>query len=481
MSDAGVQSLSQVQSQRLTTRLSQQQLRFVRLLEMNEPEFEEAVDQELQSNPALENIADEEKSQNPSDNGANEEEDLTPVYRPESPASYYSSADPFPRTSSDTATLYEHLLPQLYEKDLEGDMLKAARFLVGSLDTNGYLRMPLEQLAIDLAVNEGVDLPPEKMRQVLDAIKSLDPPGVGASDLRESLLLQLRAKEKEDPENPDIRNAIRILEEQYEAFTLKHTDRIANALALSPDALRSAMEHILQLNPKPGAQFEGRAEAAANFIAPDFILEETDTGLSVSLPNRIPELAVERSFSQAVEQLQKEEKPRRRKGVDFVANRVADAKEFIRLVSQRQQTLIKVASAILKIQKEYFETRDLYRLRPMMIKDITALTGFDASVVSRATAGKYIQTPWGIFPMRFFFSDTVGRNGSDTGALTNRKLEAEIRDIIGKEDKSHPLSDDKIQQAMAKRGYDISRRTVAKYRERIGIPVARLRKEQNNK
>lgn len=477
MTGATSQSLSQIQSQKLTTRLSQQQFRFVRLLEMNEPEFEEAVDQELQSNPALEDITTQESQSIPSESSsADDSEGWSPYYYPRNTS--YLPENYLPQTPEDNHSLYDHLLTQLYEKELDEEILRAARFIIGNLDSNGYLRIPLSQLAVDLAVNENLDLSEDRLQEALDAVKTLDPPGVGAADLRESLLLQLRAKRSREPENPDIRNAIRILKEQYEAFTLRHTDRLASALGLTPSRTAAAIDRIRQLNPKPGAQFEAREDAAANFISPDFILDETDSGLEIILPNRIPELAIRRSFSQAAEELKKEERPRRKKTVDFISNRISDARDFIKLVSQRQQTLLKVAAAILKLQKEYFETRDLYRLRPMMIKDISALTGLDASVISRATAGKYIQTPWGIFPMRFFFSDTVGRNGTDAEALTNRKLEAEIKDIVGKENKKHPLSDDRIQREMTSRGYEISRRTVAKYRERLGIPVARLRKEQ---
>lgn len=473
MAGSNPQSLDLVQSQRLATRLSKQQLRFVRLLELNAPEFEEAVDQEIQSNPALEPL-DQTLTHTRDDDDDDSDAWERSLWRPQ--ASSYASPTASQVTPADSPTLYDHLLAQLGEKQLPEQISKAARFLVESLDSNGYLRTPLSQLAVDMAVNENLDLPEDQLQEALETVKSLDPAGVGAKDLRESLLLQLEAIEKVAPDYPSIRDALRIISEQYEEFALKHYDQLAKNLQLSPEEVQQAMERILQLNPKPGAQFEARSDAASNFIVPDFILDETDGQLSIGLPNRIPELAVSQSFTDGMKTVRQDSK-HRRKGTDFVADRVADAKEFLKMVSERQNTLLTVASAILKIQKEYFQTRDLYRLRPMMIKDITALTGYDASVISRATAGKYLQTPWGIFPMRFFFSDTVGENGTDTGALTNRKLEAEIKDLVEKEDKRRPLSDDKLQKALAAKGYEISRRTIAKYRDRLGLPVARLRKQ----
>lgn len=472
MANENSQSLTQRQTQRLATRLSQQQLRFVRLLELNAPEFEEAVDQELQSNPALEALPEGETISQTSNSNKEEEEWTRPAWRVPGSSSSSISFQELP-PPEDSPSLYDYLNSQLPEKSLTDNQLKAARFIIGSLDPNGYLRTPLNQIALDMAVNEDTDLPESDWQIALQAIKELDPPGMGAVNLQESLQLQLQRL----PDSQDKEVALRIIKNHFDTFVLKHFDRIASSLKLPVKTVQQAIDLIVQLNPKPGAQFEARSSEAANYVVPDFILEETDNGLTISLANRVPELAIEQSFAKAVADSKTEPGNRRKKGMEFVASRVSEARDFIKLLSQRQHTLLQVASAILKIQKEYFETRDLYRLRPMMLKDIMAITGFDASVVSRATAGKYLQTPWGIFPMRFFFSDTVGENGADTGALTNRKLEAEIKSLIENEDKKHPLSDDKLQQAMAERGYDISRRTVAKYRDRLKIPVARLRRE----
>ncbi len=468
MANPASQSLTQNQTQRLATRLSQQQIRFVRLLELNAPEIEEAVDQELQSNPALEALPGSNQDQT-TESKTEEDEWVRPTWRPGSS----SSADFQEYVSpEDSPTLYDYLNDQLVGKKLTPDETAAAKFIIGNLDSNGYLRLPLTQLSLDMAVNEGLDLPLPVWKKAWETVKELEPTGVGAADLRECLQLQLARL----PESSEKLLATRILSGFYSFFTQKHFDKIAAALGIDTGRVYEAIALIRELNPKPGAQFETRSSVASNYIQPDFILEENDSGLTISLANRIPELTIEQSFESAIKSLNEQPGPKRRKGFEYVTDRVNNAREFIKLLTQRQQTLMKVAAAILKIQKEYFETRDIYRLRPMGLKDIMAITGFDASVVSRATAGKYIQTPWGIFPMRFFFSDTVGENGSDTDALTNRKLEAEIRDLVKKENKSKPLSDAKLQKEMAARGYDISRRTVAKYRDRLGIPIARLRR-----
>lgn len=260
---------------------------------------------------------------------------------------------------------------------------------------------------------------------------------------------------------------------------MKHTHKIISGLRIGQERVKEAIDLILTLNPKPGASLDSTSYRT-NVIVPDLVVSNEDGHLSVSLNNRVPELAIDRTFSEAVREMEETAASRRkaRKGQEFVISRFNDARDFIRILRQRQETLIGVMTAIMKIQEEYFRTEDVYRLKPMMIKDISAMTGYDISVISRATNNKYVATPWGIFPLRFFFSDSIGEEGEDTSeALTNRKVEAEIAAIVEGEDKRHPLSDEKIKDMMEARGYEVSRRTVAKYRDRQGIPVARLRKE----
>ena len=449
--------------QRLTMRLSAQQLRFVKLLEFNAPELEDAIEREIEDNPALEVVEE-----------APQQEQELPRYRTDvnnTSADDWSNYDFSPADSGET--LYDSLLRQLSERNLSENELNAAKYIVGNLDSNGYLRRQLPNIINDMAFGPGIEVSVDEAQTALYTVKDLEPYGVGASDLRECLLIQLRHL-SESQERDD---AIKIIDSQFEAFSMKHTHRIITGLKMDKERVKNAIDLIVSLNPKPGASINPDSENA-NIIIPDLIINNEDGDLSVALNNRIPELDIDRSFSEAVREMEATAKKRAKKGSEFVITRFNDAKDFIRILKQRQETLISVMTAIMKIQEEYFQTQDVYRLKPMMIKDVAALTGFDLSVISRATNNKYVATPWGIFPLRFFFSDSIGDEGDDTTEiLTNRKIEAEISALVEKEDKRHPLSDEKIRQEMQERGYDVSRRTVAKYRDRQGIPVARLRKE----
>ena len=449
--------------QRLTMRLSAQQLRFVKLLEFNAPELEDAIEREIEDNPALELVEE-----------APQQEQELPRYRTDvnnTSVDDWSNYDFSPADSGET--LYDSLLRQLSERNLSENELNAAKYIVGNLDSNGYLRRQLPNIINDMAFGPGIEVSIDEAQTALDTVKDLEPYGVGASDLRECLLIQLRHL-SESQERDD---AIKIIDSQFEAFSMKHTHRIITGLKMDKERVKNAIDLIVSLNPKPGASINPDSENA-NIIIPDLIINNEDGDLSVALNNRIPELDIDRSFSEAVREMEATAKKRAKKGSEFVITRFNDAKDFIRILKQRQETLISVMTAIMKIQEEYFQTQDVYRLKPMMIKDVAALTGFDLSVISRATNNKYVATPWGIFPLRFFFSDSIGDEGDDTTEiLTNRKIEAEISALVEKEDKRHPLSDEKIRQEMQERGYDVSRRTVAKYRDRQGIPVARLRKE----
>lgn len=449
--------------QRLTMRLSAQQLRFVRLLEFNAPELEEAIERELEDNPALEAV-ERPEPQDPA----------IPYYRtvvnntsPDDFSDYdFSPAD-------NNENLYDSLLRQLSERELTERVRETAKYIIGNLDGNGYLRRDINGIINDMAFGPGIEIPENDAIEALETVKELEPYGVGASDLRECLLIQLRHL----PVSETRDDAIRIIDTQFEAFSMKHTHRIISGLKLDKERVKSAIDLILTLNPKPGASLNSES-ANTNIIIPDLIINNEDGIFSISTNNRIPELAIEQTFSEAVRELEEKRGRKTKKGSEFVTTRVNDARDFIRILSQRQDTLMTVMSAIMKIQENYFRTQDVYQLKPMMIKDISAMTGLDLSVISRATNNKYVATPWGMFPLRFFFSDSIGEEGGEAAeTLTNRKIEAEISQLVEQEDKRHPLSDEKIRQEMEARGYDVSRRTVAKYRDRQGIPVARLRKE----
>lgn len=444
--------------QRIGMRLSQQQLRFVKLLELNAPELDEAVEQELEDNPAL-GVVEE----NP-----HEDEERYPTYYAPAPEAQVNSFAP----ADESESLYDHLYAQLSERKLPALVEAGARYIIGNLDSNGYLHRSLRQMKDDMSFGPGIDLDEEEARQALEAVRSLDPPGIGAYDLRDCLELQLRVL----PPSEERGDAMRIINESYDAFTMKHKHRIISLLKLPEERVDRALSLILSLNPKPGAALGHDPAEESNVIIPDFIVNNEDGNITIALNNKIPELRIEQSFEQAMANLERTAAGRPKKGSEFIVSRYNDARDFMRVLTQRQQTMMAVMSAIVKIQKEYFLTEDVYKLRPMIIKNVAELTGYDISVISRATANKFVSTPWGIFPLRFFFSDTIGESDEEGNAATNRKIEAEIATLVEQEDKRHPLSDQKIMEEMIARGYDVSRRTVAKYRDRQGIPVARLRK-----
>lgn len=450
--------------QRPVLRLSAQQLRYVKLLEYNTPELEDAIDKELEENPALE--IDEEHIEEP---------EYIPrhLYQPHNNDNDdFTSYDNFVAETGET--LIEALIRQISERNISEEVKITARYIIGNLDSNGYLRRPLSAIVNDMAFGAGIEVSPEVADEALSQVKDLEPYGVGASDLQECLKIQLEHL----PDSPTKTDALNIINNQFEAFSMKHSHRIISALKIKPEEVKAAINLILTLNPKPGAIFASESDSA-NIIVPDLNVAVEDGEISISLNNRIPILAIDRSFSEAVEAMEAETARRKKKGAEFIIARYNDARDFIKILRQRQETLMNVMTAIVKIQKEYFLTQNVYKLKPMMIKDISALTGYDLSVVSRATNNKYVATHWGVFPLRFFFSDSIGgeENSQDSELLTNRKIEAEIVALVEKEDKKHPLSDEKIRLEMEKRGYDVSRRTVAKYRDRKGIPIARLRKE----
>lgn len=455
--------------QKLSQRLTQQQLRFVRMLDMSAPELDEEVVREMEANPALE-------ADDPTPVAGDDIQSYTPEARQWSSYRAASNSDDFSdMPMADSApSLYDSLLTQLGQLHLPDEVAVAARFIIGNLDPNGRLQRDPAFLVNDLAFSEGIDLPQPVMDKAFEVVRTLEPHGVGAISLADCLSLQLKYL----PQSQTRDDALRILNEQYEAFSMLHTHLLVSRLRISRQRVADAIDLIKTLNPKPGASVES-APAGSNTIIPDVIIDTSGKEPVISLNNRIPELRISETFSIAEKEMeQKAKKKRDNPDREFIINRYNDARDFIKSLRLRQEAMMSVVTAIVRIQKEYFETEDIYRLRPMMIKDIEAITGQDASVISRCTANKFVALPWGILPLRFFFSDTVGDNSAedDADSLTNRKVEAEIRRIVEAEDKKRPLSDEKITRTLQDAGLNISRRTVAKYRDRLQIPPARLRK-----
>lgn len=464
--------------QKLQQKLSPLQIRYGRVLEMNAPEIEEEVRQELDDNPALA-VADAQQDDF-SDETFNEsaeqlqmadyrDEDDIPSYRLE--ARNHSVNDVYrePVAVAGGNTLMEHLSSQLAEMGLSVTDLRIADYIVGNIDDNGYLTRTLPAIIDDLAINQGLDVADEDVRRMYNTVRSLDPAGVGAIDLRDCLLLQLKRRRA----TPDVKVAREIVSDYFDLFSLKHYDRLISSLGVTRQQLQEAVDVIRTLDPKPGSVYADAAvDDRVRHIIPDFSVEVDGDSITLTLLNNIPELCIEETFAAADDN--RSVTPREREAAAFVRRKRDEASDFIAMLKLRQSTLYSVMSAIVKIQRDFFLTDDETKLRPMRLRDIGAVTGLDLSVISRAAAGKYVTTPGGVYPLKFFFNDSAGSDDEDASV---RKIIAEIKDIVDNEDHARPLSDDAITTELRERGYDIARRTVAKYRERLGYPVARLRKE----
>jgi RNA polymerase sigma-54 factor len=468
-------------SQKLQQRLSPLQMRFVRMLEMNGPEMEDEVRRELDDNPALE-VADNPASQG-EDTAYQEsaeqlqmadykDEDDMPSYRLE--ARNHSVNDEYyePVAVAGTGTLMDNLIAQLTETDISDFDLSIARYIIGNIDDNGYLTRTLSQLLDDLAFNAGIEISMDKLREIFTRIRSLDPAGICALDLRDCLVLQLRRL----PATEDNKLALEIVEHYFDIFSLRHYDRLLNMLDVSKEQLQRGIDVIKGLDPKPGSHLGGSDdEDRSRHIIPDFNVEVDDDTVTLSLLNNIPDLAIEESFISDGKEFINAPSSRRNDDAElFIKRKREEASDFIELLRLRQETLYKVMSAIVKWQHDFFMTEDESKLRPMILKDIAKMTGYDLSVISRATAGKYVATSGGVYPLKFFFNERVGDGEDET---SSREILLAIKEIISNEDRSHPLNDDAIMKILHRNGYEIARRTVAKYRERLNIPVARLRKE----
>ena len=476
------ESLRLNQEQKLTQRLSPMQVRFVKLLEMNSPEADEAVRRELDDNPALaaeESFQAEETTDDGSHFNETAEEMQRADYSDEDDIPYYRlstnnySADDkgYDFVQADTSeTLYDYLNRQIEERNIPADVAATAKYIIGNLDSSGYLRRDLFATIDDLAFNHGIDVSDEVAQKAFDEVRSLEPAGIGAKDLQDCLLLQIDALKHND-ENAIAR---KIIAEHFSEFSLKHYDRIMSMLKIDRSLFDKVLKTILNLNPKPGAALgNSQSDSQLQQIIPDFIIDIDDNDIKITLNNNIPDLHIEESFENAVKRMESNAKRREEQGKEFIISRYNEARDFIEAMRLRQETLFAVISAVVKIQKQYFLTEDEHELRPMALKDVASMTGYDISVISRSTANKYLSTPWGILPLRFFFSEGVGEGDDEASA---REIQAAIKALIEKEDKLHPMSDDLICKTLNEKGYSIKRRTIAKYRDRLGIPVARLRR-----
>ena len=474
--------LSQSQELRLQQRLMPLQVQFVRMLEMTPPEIELEVMRAVEEMPALEadvkttaesDTAGEENEFTESAEElqmADYHEDDIPDYRLE--AHNHSSDDKavdIP-VANDEPTLAESLEAQIDEFNLSDEQRLIADYIIGNLDSNGYLKRSLDNIAADIEITDFFAPSRDTMESVFKIIRSLDPAGVGAVDLRDCLLLQLNRL----PESPETVMARQILEHHFDLFIRKHYQRLASILNIDTDRLAEIISVILRLDPKPGSSLaESRIAERSRRIVPEFSVESDGHRLTLSLLDNIPELSIAKSFAEDPVLSSDTSERSRREARLFVHAKRDEAASFIKTLNMRQQTLFNVMQAIVEIQKPFFLTGNESLLRPMILKDVAELTGYDLSVISRATASKYVATVAGTYPLKFFFNERP-KTDDDT---SYHQIAAALKQIIENEDKSSPLSDRTITELLEKQGLGVARRTVAKYREKLGYPVARLRKE----
>lgn len=491
------EALHLTQEQKLQQRLSPQQVQFVRLLEMNRLEVENEVRHEVLDNPAIELTEKDgdDYSESNDENAAAETDEIKPE-EAQANGTDDPNADPdddpgdipdyrlrvansspddktFEPMATTEQTLIDRLTEQINEHDLSPVQQKIADYIIGNIDSNGYLTRSVSAISDDMIFQDGIDVTEADVNDVLQMIRELDPPGIGATDLRDCLLLQLERL----PGTAENLHAYTIIDRYFPEFSKKHFDKIMASMKLPTEDFRNALDAIRALNPKPGSAY-GSAEAAkAQHIIPDFNVEVDGDTITLTLLNNIPELQIEESFQAMYDNLSTT-RPRNRNEEEagrFVKDKYESAAAFIKMLRQRQETLFSTMRTIVEWQKQFFLTEDESQLRPMVLKDIATITGYDISVVSRATSGKYVMTQGGVYPLKFFFNEGVRHESGED--VSSREIQAFLKQSIENENKKKPLSDELLCKQLNEKGYEIARRTVAKYREKLGIPVARLRKE----
>jgi RNA polymerase sigma-54 factor len=479
-------ALKQQLTQKLEQRLSPQQIQLMKLLQVPTMELDQRIKQEIEENPALEEGTDEQDDEFDNsdefddDNDGEEEFDLSD-YLDDDVADYKTQANNSSKDDEERViplsgeqSFQEKLTEQLHLLDLDDNEFTIADILIGNLDESGYLNRDLEAIVDDLAFAMNIETNEKEVEEILMLIQELDPAGVGARNLQECLLLQINRKQDGDI----VRfTAKKILENHFEEFTKKHYDKIAKKLEIEDEDLKEAIDEILKLNPKPGGSMR---ESAKNYqqIIPDFMLFENDGRLELSINGRnAPELKVSKEYESMLRSYAEGAKSSKadKEALTFVRQKLDGAKWFIDAIKQRQQTLLLTMDAIRHYQEAYFLTGDETKLKPMILKDIADMVGLDISTISRVANSKYVQTNFGIYPLKYFFSESLSTESGEE--VSTREVKKILSDAIDGEDKRNPLTDEKLMELLNEKGYNIARRTVAKYREQLNLPVARMRKE----
>lgn len=501
-----MQKVGLQQSLTQTTKLTPTQIQVIRLLELPSVELSQRINEELQENPALEEGRDEAAIQDAAENYdefdenympedgyddgrqrdplQNDEfnyeqyvsDDETPSYmlRPQ-----YSGADEDKREVPiiGGSSLIEELKAQIYLTDMTKPQRHIAKWVLGNIDDDGYLRRTTEQLVDDIMFQEQISVTDEEMAQIVDRIKRFDPPGIASANLQECLLRQLDVKLEESPNDVNLGVAHAIIERFFDAFSKHHFERIMQRLELDEEDFQAAVQEILKLNQKPANAFTGNVyETQRETIIPDFTIEERDEELYVVLnTGDIPELHVSRDYSTMLDEYSRMPKTKEsREATAFIRQRLNSAQSFIDAIKQRNETLMKTMTAILREQYDFFLDGEESSLKPMVLQDIADKTGYDVSTISRVSNSKYVQTRFGIYPLKYFFSEAMTNAEGDE--ISTREIKKVLKELIDKEDTLNPLTDEQLVAAMEAHGYPIARRTIAKYRDQLGIPVARLRK-----
>ncbi len=469
--------------QKMLQRLSPQQIQLIQLLEVPTMELEQRIKKELEENPLLELDDDMPEDLNVDDSAELQNTDeytLEDFVDPDDIPEYklYSNNYSVNDVSSDyvmqdSVSFHDLLSEQLHMLDLNHEDRQLADYLVGNIDEEGYLRRDISAIADDLAFNLGMEVEEQRLESLLRIIQQLDPAGVGARDLKECLLLQLKRKE----ETTAVALAVKIVQKYFDLLSNRTYNKIQQNLHLSSEELKEALDEIHKLNPKPGSTESDSRTKNHLTIIPDFLLEYQNGEMLLSVNNQhVPQLRVNAHYLEMMRELQSNKKDKQAsQTLQFMKQNADNATWFIEAIRVRQLTLLQCMSAIIEFQKEYFVAGDLSKLKPMILKDIADMTNLDISTISRMRQSKYIQTHFGIVSLKSFFSEGVEK---DSGELSSNKVIMQlIREIIDAEDKQSPLTDEKITELVNKEDYSITRRTVSKYREQMSIPVARLRRQ----
>ncbi len=489
--------LKQTLQQKLLQKLSPQQIQFIKLLQVPTVSLDTRIKEELEENPALEDIslanmnepAEEYPDKDPDDENFSDDDQAAEMdefnvddYLQTEDINDYGSNQSNNGDDEDDrkeipiavqSSFFENLQQQLDLLALSDKDFLIGQQIIGSLDDDGYLRRPISSLIDDLAFSQNVLSEENEVEDMLKVIQEFDPPGIGARNLQECLLIQLR---KKDQDNPIVKKAIAIVENHLDEFTKKHYDKLERSLNIGSDELKEIINEILKLNPKPGDS--GAVAGKQLHIIPDFHITNNDGILHLTLNARnAPELRVSRSYQEMFDHYDKaaQKDKKMKEAVQFVKQKLDSAKWFIDAIKQRQQTLLKTMNAIMNYQYEYFLTADERKLKPMILKDIADRIDMDISTVSRVANSKYVQTEFGTFLLKSFFSEAIQTDSGEE--VSNKEVKKILEECISNENKRKPLADEKLTEILKEKGYTIARRTVAKYREAMGIPVARLRKQ----